>query len=61
METALKGTALQLNFNGIRPVCVSCEEGLSKMGILVWILSEWVPMLVFMFLLMLFNIDLVSG
>ena len=54
-----KGIAV--NFNGIRPVCVSCEEGLSTVGILVWILSEWVPMLIFMFVLMLFNIDLVSG
>ena len=50
-----------VNFNGIQPACFSCEEGLSKVGILVWILSEWVPMLTFMFVLMLFNIDLVSG
>ena len=57
----LEGNGVSVNFNGIRPVCVSCEEGLSKVGILVWILSEWVPMLAFMFVLMLFNIDLVSG
>ena len=57
----LEGKGIAVNFNGIRPVCVSCEEGLSKVGILVWILSEWVPMLAFMFVLMLFNIDLVSG
>ena len=57
----LEGNSIAVNFNGIRPVCVSCEEGLSKVGILVWILSEWVPMLTFMFVLMLFNIDLVSG
>ena len=54
-----KGIAV--NFNGIRPVCISCEEGLSNVGVLIWILSEWVPMLAFMFILMLFNIDLVSG
>ena len=57
----LESKGIAVNFNGIRPVCVSCEEGLSKVGILVWILSEWVPMLIFMFVLMLFNIDLVSG
>ena len=56
-----EGKGIAVNFNGIRPVCVSCEEGLSTVGILVWILSEWVPMLIFMFVLMLFNIDLVSG
>ena len=56
-----KGNSIAVNFNGIRPVCISCEEGLSKVGILIWILSEWVPMLAFMFVLMLFNIDLVSG
>ena len=57
----LEGNSIAVNFNGIRPVCISCDEGLSKVGILVWILSEWVPMLAFMFVLMLFNIDLVSG
>ena len=57
----LEGKGIAVNFNGIRPVCVSCEEGLSNVGILVWIISEWVPMLAFMFVLMLFNIDLVSG
>ena len=57
----LEGKGTAVNFNGIRPVCVNCEEGLSKVGILVWILSEWFPMFAFMFVLMLFNIDLVSG
>ena len=57
----LEGNSIAVNFNGIRPVCVGCEDGFSKAGILVWILSEWVPMLTFMFVLMLFNIDLVSG
>ena len=57
----LDRNSIAVNFNGIRPVCVSCEDGLSKVGILVWILSEWMPMLTFMFVLMLFNIDLVSG
>ena len=57
----LESKGIAVNFNGIRPVCVSCEEGLSKVGIIVWILCEWVPMLAFMFVLMLFNIDLVSG
>ena len=56
-----EGKGIAVNFNGIRPVCVSCEEELSTVGNLVWILSEWVPMLIFMFVLMLFNIDLVSG
>ena len=56
-----EGNSIAVNFNGIRPVCISCEEGLSKVGFLLWILSEWVPMLAFMFVLMLFNIDLVSG
>ena len=50
-----------MNFNGIIPVCVSCQEGLSKAGVLVWILSEWVPMLILMFLVMFFNVDLISG
>ena len=57
----IEGKGIAVNFNGIRPVCASCEEGLSNVGILVWIISEWVPMLAFMFVLMLFNIDLVSG
>ena len=57
----LEGNGVAVNFNGVRPVCVDCTEGLNKVGILVWILSEWVPMLAFMFVLMLFNIDLVSG
>ena len=35
----LEGKGTAVNFNGIRPVCVSCEEGLSKVGILMWILS----------------------
>ena len=42
-------------------MCTSCQDGLSTVGLLVWILSEWVPMLVVMFTVMLFNIDLVSG
>ena len=57
----VKEKGIAVNFNGIRPVCTSCEEGLSNVGVLIWILSEWVPMLTFMFILMLFNIDLVSG
>ena len=57
----LEGKGIAVNFNGIRPVCVNCKEGISNVGILVWIMSEWVPMLVFMFVLMLFNIDIVSG
>ena len=57
----LEGKGIAVNFNGIRPVCANCEEGISNVGILVWIMSEWVPMLVFMFVLMLFNIDIVSG
>ena len=42
-------------------MCTSCQDSLSTVGLLVWILSEWVPMLVVMFIVMLFNIDLVSG
>ena len=57
----LDGNSIAVNFNGIIPVCVSCQEGLSRIGILVWILSEWVPMLILMFILMLFNVDLISG
>ena len=57
----IEGKGIAVNFNGIRLVCVSCKEGLSTVGIVVWILSEWVPMLIFMFVLMHFNIDLVSG
>ena len=57
----LEGNGIAVNFNGILPVCVSCQEGLSKVGVLVWILSEWVPMLVLMFIVMLFNVDLISG
>ena len=57
----LEGNSIAVNFNGIRPVCVSCEEGLSVVGILVWVLSEWVPMIILMFIVMLFNVDLVSG
>ena len=57
----LEGSGIAVNFNGMRPVCTSCQEGLSTVGLLVWILSEWVPMLVVMFIVMLFNIDLVSG
>ena len=57
----VEGNGIAVNFNGVRPVCTSCQEGLSNVGILVWILSEWVPMFIFMFIVMLFNIDLVSG
>ena len=57
----LEGSGIAVNFNGMRPVCTSCQNGLSTVGLLVWILSEWVPMLVVMFIVMLFNIDLVSG
>ena len=57
----LDGKGIAVNFNGIRPVCASCQEGISYVGIPVWFLTEWVPMLAFMFVLMLFNIDLVSG
>ena len=57
----LEGSSIAVNFNGMRPVCTSCQDGLSTVGLLVWILSEWMPMLVVMFIVMLFNIDLVSG
>ena len=57
----LDGKGIAVNFNGIRPVCASCQEGISYIGIPVWFLTEWVPMLAFMFVLMLFNVDLVSG
>ena len=57
----LDGKGIAVNFNGIRPVCASCQEGISYVGIPVWFLTEWVPMLAFMFVLMLFNVDLVSG
>ena len=57
----LEGYSTAINFNGMRPVCTSCQDGLSTVGLLVWILSEWVPMLVVMFIVMLFNMDLVSG
>ena len=57
----LEGNSIAVNFNGILPVCVSCQEGLSRVGVLVWILSEWVPMLILMFIVMLFNVDLISG
>ena len=57
----LEGNGIAVNFNGIRPVCTHCQEGLSNVGLLVWIVSEWIPMLIFMFVVMLFNVDLVSG
>ena len=57
----LEENSIAVNFNGMRPVCTSCQDGLSAVGLIVWILSEWVPMLVVMFIVMLFNIDLVSG
>ena len=57
----LDGKGIAVNFNGIRPVCASCQEGISYVGIPVWFLTEWVPMLAFMLVLMLFNVDLVSG
>ena len=57
----LDGKGIAVNFNGIRPVCASCQEGIGYVGIPVWFLTEWVPMLAFMFVLMLFNVDLVSG
>ena len=57
----LERNGIAINFNGMRPVCTSCQDGLSTVGLLVWILSEWVPMLIVMFIVMLFNMDLVSG
>ena len=57
----MKGHSMPANLNGLNPVCTKCDGALSRAGILVWIVSEWLPMLVLLAIMLVFNVDLISG
>ena len=57
----MEGHSMPANLNGLNPVCTKCDGALSRAGILVWIMSEWIPMLVLLAIMLVFNVDLISG
>ena len=57
----MEGHSMPANLNGLNPVCTKCDGALSRAGILVWIVSEWIPMLVLLAIMLVFNVDLISG
>ena len=57
----MEGHSMPANLNGLNPVCTKCNGALSRAGILVWIVSEWIPMLVLLAIMLVFNVDLISG
>ena len=57
----LSGYSININFGGSTPKCTQCSGPLSKAGILMWILAEWIPMLLVVVVVLLFNVDIVSG
>ena len=56
-----EGHSMTVNFGDLTPVCVDCSTHLSYVGVLIWIMSEWVPLSVMLATVLLFNIDLLSG
>ena len=56
-----QGHSMTVNFGDLSPLCVDCSTRHSSVGILIWILSEWVPLTVMLATVLLFNIDLLSG
>ena len=57
----MEGHSMPANLNGLNPVCTKCDGALSRAGILVWTVSEWLPMLVLLAIMLVFNVDLISG
>ena len=57
----MEGHSMPANINGLNPVCTKCDGALSRAGILVWIVSEWIPMLILLAIMLVFNVDLISG
>lgn len=57
----MEGHSMPANLNGLNPLCTKCDGALSKAGIIVWIVSEWLPMLVLLVFMLVFNVDLISG
>ena len=55
------GHSATVNFGALSPNCVDCSETLSVVGILIWIISEWVPLTIMLVVVLLFNVDLLSG
>ena len=57
----MEGHSMPANLNGLNPLCTKCNGALSRAGVLVWIMSEWLPMLVLLAIMLVFNVDLISG
>ena len=57
----MEGHSMPANLNGLNPVCMKCDGALSRAGIIVWIVSEWLPMLILLTFMLTFNVDLISG
>ena len=57
----MEGHSMPANLNGLNLVCTKCDGVLSRAGIFVWIVSEWIPMLVLLAIMLVFNVDLISG
>ena len=57
----MEGYSMPANLNGLNPVCMKCDGALSRVGIIVWIVSEWLPMLILLAFMLTFNVDLISG
>ena len=53
--------SVPINFDLISPGCHRCDSLASQGGIAVWIVSEWIPLMVVMAILLLFNVDLMDG
>ena len=56
-----EGHSITMNFGDLTPMCADCSTPLSYVGVLIWIVSEWVPLCVMLAIVLLFNIDLLSG
>ena len=55
------GHSATVNFGALSPNCVDCSETLSVVGVLIWIVSEWVPLTIMLVVVLLVNVDLLSG
>ena len=55
------GHSATVNFGALSPNCVDCSETLSVVGVLIWIVSEWLPLTIMLVVVLLFNVDLLSG
>ena len=57
----MEGHSMPANLNGLNGVCTACDGALSRAGIIVWIVSEWLPMLILLAFMLIFNVDFISG